>query len=399
MHRWVLPGFSVVLIAVACSGSGSGDSAVSPAPGPQGEAGAPPTDASIPRPGDAGSVLPDVQTADGSPDGTASCTPAGSPPADAPGCAGVTLLARPSDPGAAGPWAVGAHTSTVAGFTTEIWYPAKWGTQVCQPKVAYDLREHLPTADQAKIPDSANPLQLCDCYRDLPIDDTHGPYPVVTFIHGTAAFRTQSLTFATHWASRGFVVVSSDHPGDPAQGHPHVVCRRGQRRRGGRRRRGARRPRHAHRRPRVPRRSPRHETHGRRGPQRRRDRRQRAALEACGNRGGHPHGGGWRDRGRRSAVVARDERGRRRYRAAERADERLRVDACAEAPRAARRRRAPVLQRSVRDRRERGRAPRRGREVRRDGREHAGAPSRATAAPGRPARATRPSRPPRAGPS
>jgi predicted dienelactone hydrolase len=34
----------------------------------------------------------------------------------------------------------------------------------------------------------------------------------VIFAHGTAGFRTQSLTFMTHWASRGFVVVAADHP-------------------------------------------------------------------------------------------------------------------------------------------------------------------------------------------
>lgn len=152
---------------------------------------------------DASSPVPDDAACDASP-------PA---PADAPGCTGTKLFARPSDPGARGPWAVGAHTSTIAGFTTEIWYPAAWGSERCQPQVAYDLREHLPTTEQGKIPDSANPLQICDCYRDLPIDTAHGPYPVITFIHGTAAFRTQSLTFATHWASRGFIVVSSDHPG------------------------------------------------------------------------------------------------------------------------------------------------------------------------------------------
>jgi hypothetical protein len=160
-----------------------------------------------------------VPTTDGGPthadaagdDGGCSAGPAA--PSDAPGCSGTTLFARPSDPGARGPWAVGAHTSTVAGFTTEVWYPAAWGSERCQSKATYDLREHLPTSEQKKIPDSANPLQICDCYRDLPIDAAHGPYPVITFIHGTAAFRTQSLTFATHWASRGFVVVSSDHPG------------------------------------------------------------------------------------------------------------------------------------------------------------------------------------------
>ncbi|MGZ5651952.1 MAG: alpha/beta hydrolase, partial [Usitatibacter sp.] len=76
-----------------------------------------------------------------------------------------------------------------------------------------DIREHLPAADAVKIPDGDNPWQECGCVRDLPLDDQHGPYPVVLFVHGTAAFRTQSLTFMTHWASRGFVVVAADHPG------------------------------------------------------------------------------------------------------------------------------------------------------------------------------------------
>jgi predicted dienelactone hydrolase len=142
----------------------------------------------------------------------AGCTPSTAPPPDGPACSGTKLFARPADPGARGPWPVGAHTSTIAGLTTEIWYPAKWGSDSCQSPTTYDIREHLPPADQKKIPDAENPIQVCDCVRDLPFDADHGPYPVVTFIHGTAAFRTQSLTFMTHWASRGFVVVSSDHP-------------------------------------------------------------------------------------------------------------------------------------------------------------------------------------------
>ena len=137
----------------------------------------------------------------------------GGVPSDVAGCSGQTLYALPADPSERGPWPVGAKTVTLAGLTTEIWYPAKLGSDAGQQKVVYDIREHLPPADAAKIPDSDNPPQDCDCFRDLPLDDTHGPYPLVMFIHGTAAFRTQSLTFMTHWASRGFVVVSADHPG------------------------------------------------------------------------------------------------------------------------------------------------------------------------------------------
>lgn len=133
-------------------------------------------------------------------------------PPGATGCASTRLYALPDDPSARGPWPVGAKTVTIQGLVTEVWYPAKLGSDQCKSPVAYDLRKHLPPSEQAKIPDADNPLQICDCYADLPLDDAHGPYPVISFIHGTAAFRTQSLTFATHWASRGFVVVASDHP-------------------------------------------------------------------------------------------------------------------------------------------------------------------------------------------
>ncbi|MCB9705441.1 MAG: hypothetical protein H6711_26455 [Myxococcales bacterium] len=130
-----------------------------------------------------------------------------------PACEGARLLPLPEDPAARGPWAVGAKTVVVADRRTEIWYPARPGSEADLPTVSYDLRLQLPPAEQGKIPDEANPFQPCACYRDLPLDDAHGPYPVIVFIHGTAGFRTQSLTFMTHWASRGFVVVASDHDG------------------------------------------------------------------------------------------------------------------------------------------------------------------------------------------
>lgn len=128
-------------------------------------------------------------------------------------CEERVLLKVPDDPAAEGPWPVGARTITVAGYTTEVWYPAQRGSEDGKTKAQYDIRLQLPDADQAKIPDSDNPLQGCNCYRDLPLDEAHGPYPMVLFVHGTAGFRTQSLTFMTHWASRGFVVFAADHPG------------------------------------------------------------------------------------------------------------------------------------------------------------------------------------------
>jgi predicted dienelactone hydrolase len=75
------------------------------------------------------------------------------------------------------------------------------------------LRRYLVAEERAKISDEENPWQACPCFRDLPIDARRGPYPVVVFVHGTAAFRHQSAQTTAHWASHGFVVVAMDHPG------------------------------------------------------------------------------------------------------------------------------------------------------------------------------------------
>lgn len=126
---------------------------------------------------------------------------------------GVKLLATPQDPAARGPWPVGARTTKVGELTVEVWYPATPGSEQGKPAVKYDLRQWLPESEQGKIPDEATPLQECGCQRDLPLDEAHGLYPVVVFLHGTAGFRTQSLPHMEHWASRGFVVVAADYPG------------------------------------------------------------------------------------------------------------------------------------------------------------------------------------------
>lgn len=108
---------------------------------------------------------------------------------------------------------MGVRTVSVGALTVEVWYPAKFGSDAGKTPVRYDIRPQLPASQQGMISDSDNPWQDCDCYRDLELDTSHGPYPVVVFVHGTAAFRTQSLAQMTHWASRGFVVVAADHPG------------------------------------------------------------------------------------------------------------------------------------------------------------------------------------------
>lgn len=150
----------------------------------------------------------------GDPDGATTEVDAGPPPGEVTGCTAEShFLAVPEDPAAPGPWPVGARTVRVGRLTVEVFYPAGPGSQAGQTPARYDIRLQLPASERAKIPDADNPWQPCDCYRDLPLDPAHGPYPLVLFIHGTAGFRTQSLALATHWASRGFVVVAADHPG------------------------------------------------------------------------------------------------------------------------------------------------------------------------------------------
>ncbi len=129
------------------------------------------------------------------------------------GCDDASLIGNPAVTSERGPWAVGARTLSIGGLTAEVWYPAAPGSESGAEAVSYDVRAYLPALEAEKIADADAPRQACDCFRDLPIDDGHGPYPVIVFVHGTAGFRTQSLEITTHWASRGFVVVSADHPG------------------------------------------------------------------------------------------------------------------------------------------------------------------------------------------
>jgi predicted dienelactone hydrolase len=140
----------------------------------------------------------------------------GPEPAVVAGCGGAMIYKAPDDEAAAGPWPVGVRTVQVtsggAATPVEVWYPAVRGSQASKTKEAYDVSKWL-WSDATKIPPAQNKLAECDCYRDLPIDTNHGPYPGVVFIHGTGSFRVASASMMTHWASRGFVVVAADHWG------------------------------------------------------------------------------------------------------------------------------------------------------------------------------------------
>lgn len=123
---------------------------------------------------------------------------------------GNPMLELPDDPAARGPWPVGSRTVEIDVLHTEVWYPAEPGSEVGQELYRYDLREYLP--DPTGVEPTDDLMLACECYRELPIDAEHGPYPVIVFAHGMSGFKGQSLEFMTHWASRGFVVLSSDAP-------------------------------------------------------------------------------------------------------------------------------------------------------------------------------------------
>lgn len=129
------------------------------------------------------------------------------------GCDGAKLMASPQDPRERGVWAVGAKTVTIDGLRTEVWYPVRAADVEGASKAQYDFRLLLPPDEVSKIPDDDNPWLPCDCVRDAPLDDQHGPYPIVVFVHDTGGYRYQSLSIVTHWASHGFVVIAADHPG------------------------------------------------------------------------------------------------------------------------------------------------------------------------------------------
>ena len=71
--------------------------------------------------------------------------PPTAPPPERAYCGGRSRsFALPDDPGAPGPWPVGARTIDVDGLTVEVWYPALPGSEQNLAPHVYDLREHLP---------------------------------------------------------------------------------------------------------------------------------------------------------------------------------------------------------------------------------------------------------------
>src|SRR5262249_23720738 len=69
---------------------------------------------------------------------------------------------------------------------TEIWYPA--------------------------VPAPGSPTGTGVAVRDARLDPSGAPYPLVLFVHGSTAFRTQSTFLTTALAAAGYVVAAADFP-------------------------------------------------------------------------------------------------------------------------------------------------------------------------------------------
>jgi dienelactone hydrolase len=126
---------------------------------------------------------------------------------------GLAACSETSSPPAAyrdaGPWEAGVTTLVLADRMVEVWYPVDPGDETGELD-AYYIRDALPEAFDALLPQEINPAFVTDAYRDARASN-EGPFPLVIFAHGFASFRNQSTFLTTHLATWGFVVASADY--------------------------------------------------------------------------------------------------------------------------------------------------------------------------------------------
>jgi len=199
----VLPLLVVALLAsLACSGSGGSDPDVSDADAAESDA---------------------VDTT--TPDAAEDAAPEWTEPPLPPQCVGDFCAASATetpDPEAVGPFPVGVRTYTfvVPGvfnedgsprtLVTEVWYPTVESAREGQ-KDAIDLVAMAPDWCKPSFGDAVIPPLEIDAYRDAPVRNDLGAFPLVVFSHGAYGIRFQNSFQTIHLASHGYVVVSPDH--------------------------------------------------------------------------------------------------------------------------------------------------------------------------------------------
>ncbi len=127
-----------------------------------------------------------------------------------PGEATPQPITLPADPEATGV-PVGVQTVFANGESFEIWYPADENTPLGTDTV--DLLTYVPDEVDERLAELTIPTWTQPAVRDATPRPLEAPLPVVLFSHGLSGFRTQSAALCAHLASRGYVVVSADHPG------------------------------------------------------------------------------------------------------------------------------------------------------------------------------------------
>ncbi len=127
-------------------------------------------------------------------------------------CTAPEPLDLPADPAATGV-PVGVATLTGAGGRTlEVWYPAPEDV-ADDPADPADILQFVPQVFVDHVGGLDIPPIPTRAIRDAPLREPEAPYPVLVFSHGFSGFRTQSVDYTTHLASRGYVVISTDHYG------------------------------------------------------------------------------------------------------------------------------------------------------------------------------------------
>ncbi|MDW8300108.1 MAG: alpha/beta fold hydrolase [Anaerolineae bacterium] len=112
----------------------------------------------------------------------------------------ASAMERPDAPkyGKRGAYAVGTRELSLESLPNiTIWYPA----QRIQGQPQRTIYQYGPLRGEGRA------------YRDGQVDRRGAPYPLIIFSHGLGGARLQSVFYAEHLASHGFVVIAADHPG------------------------------------------------------------------------------------------------------------------------------------------------------------------------------------------
>lgn len=95
----------------------------------------------------------------------------------------------------------------------EVWYPAASLDEQDRPDPASFWRE-LYRGELDRVSFFMGYLRGIDThsYPELPVDSSHGPYPIILYNHALQMFTAQNTLLMEHLASQGYVIFSIAHP-------------------------------------------------------------------------------------------------------------------------------------------------------------------------------------------